>query len=181
MEIKNKIYLLSGLFVAVFVLICIVGSMFIMPKLSEASQSLREERTNLARLEHGLANIEEFRAEKLSLDNYSSEIGQIFIDKDAPVGFLSFLEKEAQDAGLNVNIVPLSLKKEESSAFGVVFQVSSYGSPTSILSFLRRVETSSYLFEITEVNIVKLSDKQIADFQEGDIMLGFVLKTMNRK
>ena len=182
MQSRNKIYLSIAIFLLVFVFVCVLGYIFIFNDLQKAASELQKSKTALAELDHSLSGLEDFRQKKSNFDNYSAEVNQIFVDPQAPIAFLGFLEKESKDLGVSFDISPFSLTKEELTVFGSAFYITVSGGATNVLKFFNRLETSEYLFEISKVNISRFSGKELLqNVKEGDIILSCVLKTFNKK
>ena len=141
---------------------------------------------NLIFLETKIKNLEEFRKKYQSLKKDLEKIDKIFINADLPIDFISFLEKDSQDCGLIVKISPLSLIETQKDPWpSIGFQITAAGSSPNFLKFLEKLESSQYLIEIQNLNIVRLSElelktKEFEKLSPGDVKTLFSLKVFTK-
>jgi len=91
----------------------------------------------------------DYRAYRASIDN----IEAIFVDKEAPVDFIKFLEKISRDTDLEIKISASNLSKSKTDPWpAIAFQLSGTGQAGAVLRFLEKLETGPYLTEILSLN-----------------------------
>ena len=87
-------------------------------------------------------------------------INDLFIDPKIPIDLINFLEKEAGEAGLSIEILPVTPKvKGEDPWPNLVFQVVTKGSFPNFLKFLDRIEDGPYLLDVLNLKLVGVKEK----------------------
>jgi Tfp pilus assembly protein PilO len=157
MKTKEKINLLI---VLVILLVILTAAFVVYPLLGgirKNSQELVSQKKNLAILESKVANLEKFKIIYKELEEILGKINDLFVDPGVPVEFISFLEERAKESHLETKITPTVLKGTEEDPWPFLsFQINSTGSFPDVLSFLKKIENSSYLIEIKNLNISKV-------------------------
>lgn len=101
------------------------------------------------------------------------KIGASFVDLEVPVKFIEFLERTAKDFGLIIKVSPFNAPfKEDDIWLSVGFQISLKGDFSDYLRFLEKLEQSSWLVEILQLNIRKTKE---------DISFNLTLKVFSNK
>lgn len=159
MNFNKKICFIFFLWVALFCFLLKLGIFFFIGELKGLSQSIILQRKVQNLLE---SRIEDFKGFQKNYSFYYpvfEKIENSFVDKEAPIEFIEFLEKEAKDANLSIKISPLAVdsgKKETWISMG--FQVLLQGNFLNSLRFLERLEQCPWLVEILQVKIEKISE-----------------------
>jgi Tfp pilus assembly protein PilO len=157
MKTKEKI----NFFIVFVVLLVVLTAVFVVYPLlggiRKNSQELVSQKKNLAILESEVVNLEKFKIIYEELEEILGKINDLFVDPGVPVEFISFLEERAKESQLETKISPTVLKETEEDPWPfLAFQINSTGSFPSTLSFLKKIENSSYLIEIKNLNISKV-------------------------
>jgi Tfp pilus assembly protein PilO len=157
MRTKEKINFLIALVILLVVLTVAFVVFPLLNGIKNNSQKLVSQKNNLAVLESKVANLEKFKIIYEELKEILGKINNLFVDPGVPVEFISFLEERAKESQLETKISPTVLKetKEDPWSF-LAFQVNSTGDFPNILSFLKKIENSSYLIEVRNLNISKV-------------------------
>jgi len=151
------------------------------------SQSIISQKAALLSLETKMANIEEFKNYLKEITPDLEKIDKLFIDPDLPVDFIGFLEKTAQNSQVFLKISPAIPQKIEKDPWpSIFFQLNIFGSPAQFLKFLEKLESGSYLVEIQNLNIVKLTEaelksKELERFSSGDLKSTISLKVFTER
>ena len=96
-------------------------------------------------------------AKQIPLKDDLEKINNVFVDEEAPVEFLQFLEQTADENQISIN-VSLLPQREGGLVFSFLdFKVSLKGNYLDCLGFLSKLETAPYLVEIATLNIRKLA------------------------
>lgn len=159
MDIKKKIYFslaLSAVLNLSIILFLIYPNFLKIKKVSENFLSQKQE---LFLLEERETNVNKFKnfynREKVNLN----EIEAVFINPEAPVDFIGFLEKISQDSQISIKISPISAAAGTDDTWNSIgFQLDLDGSFPDFLKFLEKLESSAYLVEIKNLNIRGLTE-----------------------
>jgi len=140
--------------------------------IKQDSVNLISQRGALGDFENKSRNLKNFQA---SYDDYQTnlaKIDQLFVDQEEPIGFIEFLEGEAGNNHLTIDITPLTVKEIETDPWpSISFRLSLEGSFPNFLAFLGRVESSPYLITISSFNL-----KKPADSPNDNIAISFQIK-----
>lgn len=138
----------------------ILIAFFICPLFKEikrGSAELVSQKENLVSLEVKIKNIKEFEALYPDLKPNLEKIDALFVDREVPVEFISFLEKLSADCGLDFSLSLGSQKKAaEDPRLSLNFQINLDGTFLNLSKFLEKLESSPYLIEIQEIAVNKL-------------------------
>jgi len=176
MNPRKKIYF----WLSFFILISLFFIAFLIPKFLK---EIRANSQELISLKNELASFQKETEsfEKLAkvYQNYQpnfSKIDQIFIDPKDPIEFLDFLEKNASYFQLKYEISPLVGKESETPS--LFFQISVSGSFTNFLKFLEKLENAPYLIDVLNLNVKKITSKEIPT---ANIESTFLIKVYTKK
>jgi len=179
---KKKLYLIVFLFVLVFGILLRVGVFPLINKIENNSNLLKFQRKALSVFEN---QVESFKAFQKDLPSYKAtleNLENLFITEDAPIEFLEFLEREAENFNLTIKISPAKVTQRKDDLWKAVgFSVSGGGKFQDCLKFLERVEKGPFLVEISQLNIEKILErssvlKEFEALQPGDIYFTLVIK-----
>jgi hypothetical protein len=159
-------YFIFFLWIALFCFLLRFGIFFFVGEFRELSRGIVLQKKVQNLIESRIKDYENF------IDNYSfyepvfEKIENSFVDKKAPIEFIEFLEKEANDANLSIKIFSLvvdnSEKKENWTPIG--FQILLEGNFSNGLRFLERIERCPWLVEISQLNVEKNSENNNVKF-----------------
>lgn len=109
----------------------------------------------LAELEKKIQNLNDFQASYKEYQANFKKIEELFINSSEPVNFIEFLEGEARNADLDIKILPFAPEKEGKPWPSMNFRLSTRGAFPGFLKFIERLESSSYLVDILNLNAVR--------------------------
>jgi hypothetical protein len=178
MEIKKQIYLIISIF---FLLALFLAIFFVYPLSNEIIQKSNEliSHKNSGLILESQSN--EATNFKQKYDIYKTNLDQIdalFADSQNPVSFIEFLEEKSSGLGIKLQISTPSFSREGALAFEN-FRLSSSGSFSNTLKFVRELEAGPYLVEIQNLNISK-SKKIDKSADSGSIGADFLIKVFSR-
>ncbi len=166
MTSKNKIYLyliLFSLFGGVLIVFLII------PTYRDIQKSLEEivvQKQETAFLESKARDVEEFKKDYFKIKKSLEKIEVLFAKSEAPVGFISFLEKSSQDSFSPIEIsYSVARKKGADSWPSMTFLINSQAPSFSFFQFLEKIESGPYLVEISNLNISKLREESFSEDQ----------------
>jgi hypothetical protein len=129
--------------------------------------------------------IQEFESFKDETGFYKSDfkkIEQLFVNKETPIDFIQFLEKQSQELGILIKISPITIMPKENDLWeNLGFRINLTGSFPKCLAFLEKVQLSKWLSDIEKLEISRISERDISihkleDFFEGDVFFSINLK-----
>jgi Tfp pilus assembly protein PilO len=154
MKSRDKIVLLiSIIFLSVVVLIVFL----IVPLFSEIEKYSGEiiiEKRKFIDLDAKVSNLENFKAIKSQIKPNVDKADSLFINKDLPLDFISFLEKTSRDCQLSISMSSSPLNSLQSGTWPfLIFQIRNSGSFPNFLKFLEKIENSNYLIKIQTLSV----------------------------
>lgn len=173
------IALVSGIVIAVlaFFLIFFLGQ-----RIKEKSEEVIEARRELILSRGETGSVAGIKSSFSEIKPDLERIENLFVDSEAPVEFIEFLEKTAARSEVSFEINPAGLKEEKEAIWeGIGFQIKAVGSSDGSLRFLDKLESSPYLTEIQNISISKLKEESLKSekyegFSSGDLILDIKLK-----
>ncbi len=165
-------------FLAVFILIFVFMVYPLSKNIKNSSQELVSQKKELADLELKIVNLEKFKILYKNFEEILKKIDNLFVSQELPVDFIAFLENTSDEFSLKTEISPSAAKKiggDPWSSF--VFQLSSGGSFNNLVKFIKKLENSSYLIEVQNVNISRVAAEKNAP---SDIRAVFSIKVFVR-
>jgi len=129
--------------------------------------------------------IQEFESFKNNTGLYKANLGEIeklFVDRETPIDFIEFLEKESGELGILIEISPITVMQKENDLWANLgFRIDLTGSFPKCLAFLEKVQLSKWLSDIERLDINRISERDISmlkfeDFFEGDVLFSINLK-----
>jgi len=156
----------TSLSLAVFSILTIFLAVFLIYPLFERiknnSETISLQKADLASLETKTANLKKFQNLLEEIEPNLTKMDKLFINSEAPVDFISFLETIAQDCEISLKISrSLSEKSKKDIWPSLIFQISSTGSFPKFFKFFEKLENSPYLIKIQNLNIRRLTEKEL--------------------
>ena len=143
----------------------------------QESANLIATRGVLIDFENKSKNLKSFQTTYGDCQENLAKMDQLFVDKEEPIAFIEFLEKEAKNFHLAIDITPLNIKEAEGDPWpSISFRLVLNGSFPNFLRFLEKVESSPYLISLTNFDLKKPTDKT-----NGDVSVTFQMKTYTQK
>ena len=185
MNIKNKINLslIFFLFLSIFFVAFLVYPL--LKDIKNNSKEIISQKKEVLSLENKIKDIEEFRKNYAKIRPNLEKIETLFTNSEAPIDFISFLEKTSQDCRVSIQIVPAAITRSEEPWPSLSFSITSAGSFPNFLRFLEKLESGPYLTEIQNLSIKRLQDtelksKEFENLSLGDIQASFLIKVFTK-
>ncbi len=186
MTLKTKIYLSISVFLilTLFLIFFLFFPLWRDIKLKSEEFLLTKEKLIL--LESQLRQIDELRRVEEKIKPVSEKIEALFIDKETPVEFVSFLENLSQNCEVSLKISPAPSKEIQNETWPFLdFQIGLAGSFPNISRFLEKLEFGPYLIKIENLNITRLnqnelSSKEFEKLKPGDVKVNFLLRVYGK-
>ena len=150
------------------------------------SKEIISQKKEVRILENKIKDIEEFRKNYAKIRPNLEKIETLFTNSEAPIDFISFLEKTSQDCRVSIQIVPAAITRVSEEPWpSLSFSITLTGSFPNFLRFLEKLQTSPYLTEIRNLSIKRLQDaelksKEFENLSPGDIQANFLIKVFAR-
>lgn len=179
----KKIYISLAIFFIVALLFIVLLIYPFFREIKKASGELLLQKINL------FYHLEEIKNLKSSKDFYGinqknlEKINEQFIDPEVPVGFIRFLEKNAADSWLSMEIIPTGAPKKDSDLLwpSLFFRISANGSSLNFLKFLEKLENGPYLTEIINLNLKKITEEKTnKEVSPSRVNAVFLIKVFTR-
>lgn len=182
MNSKQKIYLSITTFGVIAVLLLSFGIYPLLKDIQKQSEDFISQKEKMASIQREMKNFKEIESSYKANQDNLNKIDELFVDPDVLMDFISFLEKNAQVSQLKIEISPLAQKEEIEPWPSLSFNISALGSFPDFLKFLEKLENSSYLIEIFNLNIKRLVEGEIKPetFSSGDINATFSIKVYTK-
>jgi len=186
MNIKNKINLslIFFLILAIFLIAFLIYPL--LEDIKNNSKEIISQKKEIKVLENKIRDTEEFRKNYAEIKPNLEKIETLFTNSEAPIDFISFLEKTSQACHLTIKIVPSAItKKTEEPWPSLSFSITLTGSFPNFLRFLERLETGPYLTEIQNLSIKRLLEtelklKEFENLSLGDIQASFLIRAFTK-
>jgi len=183
MNPRKKIYLSLITFGIIFILLIFFIIYPLFSKIKGLSGDFTKERGKLILFEKEIENLKEMESLYKKYQPNLEKIDKLFINPEFPIEFIAFLEKNAKESQLVIEISPASKKEIKTDPWpSLFFQISLFGSFPNFLRFFERLENSSYLVEISNLNLKKLTEEEIQSktLARGDINASFLIKAYTK-
>ena len=183
MDLRKKIYISSTIFGIICILLIVFAIYPVFREIKRSSEEFLSEKKNLILLSEEIKDLQEskklYEVHQLSLE----KINELFIDPEIPIEFIRFLEKNATDSQLLIEISPLPTtvpKKGGELWSNLFFQISTKGSFPNFLRFLEKLENGPYLIEVINLNLKRSVEKKTEEVSASGINAVFSIKVFSK-
>lgn len=178
MDPKKKIYLTLIIFSGLIILTITFLIHPLFQKIKKISENLILEKRKLLSFR---AETEDLREIKISYQKWQEnleKIDKLFIDSEIPIDFINFLEKNATDSNLLIEIGPVVKSEAKIDPWpSLFFNITASGYFPNFFKFLGKLENSPFLVEISDLNIKRINEKiSPEDSSPGNIKATFSIK-----
>ena len=161
----KKVYLTIGTtcFLSVFLIVFVICPLF--KGIVESSQDFLDQREKMALLKEKENSLS--KSKRFFQDFYLelTELESFLFNPDIPIEFINFLENVSDSSQVSLEIGLMTKEGAGDLWPGLSFRVSTTGSFVNTLRFLDKLENSFYLIEVSNLNIRKLTDREIESGQ----------------
>jgi hypothetical protein len=160
MALLKKNYFFFTSFLALIVLLAAFLNFLILTEIQKKSQAFFSGKERIVSLLQGEENRKEIENLYKNYQPDFDKIDKVFVETEAPIEFINFLEKTASSSSLSFKIVSLTKKMDKNTPWpSITFQLSAQGSFPNFLKFLEKLENSPYLIETTDLNVTAPTQK----------------------
>jgi len=180
MNPQNKIKLF---FVIVFLVGVLLFGFLVFPIYNNIKEGVLEliiEKQKLMSLKERISNVEDFKNNYDEIKEQLEKAEGLFINSQAPVELISFLQQMSQQYQLLIEIIPSETFALAQEPWPYInFEINTQSSFPNLLRFLEKVESSPYLIEVKSFHIKRLDERELASlegFSLGDVEGNLLLK-----
>lgn len=171
MKNKNKKYIILLIFIITIFLLVAFLVFPVMEDIKNGSEEILSNKARAIFMDKEINEIDSFKKNYKDYEPNFRNINNLFIDQKNPINFIDFLEKEASESGVKINIDIFLPEKSENA----VFKIYSQGNFLNTLKFLEKVERSPYLVKIKSITMRKLiGEKNLPNLIGVDFLLEVV-------
>ncbi|MFH1582206.1 MAG: hypothetical protein ABIA08_00365 [bacterium] len=157
---KNNISIF--IFLMLFVLIFFFVISPLLKNIKSMARELSSQENRLITLQLKMDGLEQFKSIYKDLEDNLEKIDDLLVDSEVPVGFINFLENEAQQSNLDFEISSANNQTNKIDSWPyIIFQATANGNFSNLLKFLEKIENSPYLIEIININIREIGNGAI--------------------
>lgn len=153
-SLNKKIYFPILISVIIFLLLFFVVICPLAKKIISDSEGFMAEKNRFIELQERQEN---FRNLSRQYDNYEADFAKIdsfFVNSEKPIEFIEFLERNAQDSGLIMNISSIVPQKQSQDLWDFnIYNLILEGSFDDFCRFLEKIENAPYLIEVSNLDI----------------------------
>ena len=173
--IKRKIYIALLCFAVVFGILIKFGILPSIEAIKRNSRALNLQKRALSLSQNQFKDLGDFKNDFSQYQAILEKVDRSFVDKEAPINFIEFLEREARNLNLPIEISPLNITQKKTDPWvPVAFSISFAGAFPDCLKFLERLEQSPWLIEISQLDI-----KRISEEKTGDVSFSLTIKAFS--
>ncbi len=187
MSSRKKLILISLIFGGAITILLFVVLIPLRGRAEENSKEYALVKKDLEMIKSRHKELEKARQDYREVEKGLDSIKEAFVDEEAPLPLLEFLENSASEFGLSISISPYNLKEPEEESFweSIGLQVSLIGTFPEFFAFLDKIENSSYLIEVQSLGVSKVSEEDLkrrgsqnlsAGEARGDIIIKVLTK-----
>lgn len=171
---KKKIYIIGGLFglVGIFLVVFLTYPLF--QEIKANSQELRYVEQEVYSLQNKMDSLREFEIEYGKYQSNLNKIDNLFINKEAPLGFIKSLENISKNISFEIFSITHSSEEEGLFSDKLFFNISLEGYYENVLRFLRKLENTPYLISIQNFNLREPIEEEIEhppNYVEGSLLI----------
>lgn len=176
---KNKIYIISFIFIAICVALILFLVLPFYKDIKNESYNLVSKRNNIFSLQEQINGLIKFNQNKNTLESDFVKANYMLVDSKNPVNFIEFLEKTAKNSGLtlNISLAPNIEQNAKNTAWKTLsFQLSCNGGFSGVLGFVNSLENAPYLISIQSLKIGKEKSINKNSLSDTKIQADFLIK-----
>jgi len=182
MNLQKKIKIGLAVFLGIGFLLLTFVIYPLFEEIKKSSEELLLARQELAFIEEKTKQAPLLKEKFLAFKSDLEKIQKLFVDPEAPINFLQFLEKTAKNCNVVIDISLLPTREKEVVFFPFLsFRLSLIGSFPNCMKFLEKLEMAPYLIEIKDLTTRRLTEDQLKsekykEFSLGDVEFYLLIK-----
>ncbi len=179
---KQKIIINLIIFGIIILVLIIVVGFPLLKGIKKNSEEIIKVMKEIVLSKTQVEKFEEYRETYKKLTPDLEKIDNLFVNPEVPIDLIKFWEKTAADSNLLIDISPALSKSAETDPWNFIgFRVILTGSFPNLSKFLEKTEAGSYLIEIQNLVIKRLTEKDITSkeyeqFSLDDVNTALLIK-----
>lgn len=168
MDIKKKIYALSGAIGIVFLIVVFWVVPFLIGQISQASSDLLSLGNDLDKIQEEQKNFGYLENEYQAIKPEVEKVSDVFVERGKAIDFIIALEKIAEQSGNRAEIQVMDSSQESTES--IDFQVSLWGGFSNLVKFTAYLDNLDYLNQVEAVQIERINqDDSEKGIKTGEI------------
>lgn len=183
----RKIHLTVIGFAVIFILLILAGIFPAWRSVDKKFNSLSQQRGTFNVLQKQVDAVGDFRLHSVIIKPTLEKLSKSFINFEAPIEWIEFLEQEAQGSKLAMEIYPLpSAQDEKTSWIDAEFRLILGGRFPDCLRFFKKVENGPWLVEFLQLNVARVSggkklSEKFVNLKEGEVLATLDIRAFAKK
>ena len=175
----KKIKLSLLIFLVIFVTFLIFAVIPFLKDVQETSQNLAFQEGVLNLFGRQIVNLNNFQSNYEFQRLILEKVEKSFVDFEAPIDFIEFLEETAKKENIIMRIRPLPALTNKGDLWSTVgFQIMVGGSFSNCLRFLEKLEYGPWLVDINQLYIERIQEntqrsEEFSQLKIGDVTISF--------
>jgi hypothetical protein len=166
MDIKKKIYILSGIISIIFLAVVFWFVPFLIGQIRQASSDFIRLQSDLITIQKTQNDVEHQKKEYQAIKPEIERNTNVFLEKSKAISFIIALEEIARQSGNQTEIQVMDQSSKES----IVFQVSLWGGFVNLIKFMSYLDNLTYLNQVEVVKIQRINqDNAEKGIKAGEI------------
>lgn len=161
--LDKKKYISLILFVGISLILILFIILPLIKEIKESSQQILLEEEARLTFSEEIKNFQNFKTvyQKIKPDLEKAE--DLFIIPEPPIEFINFLEETASNCNVLIKISSVASGKAEGDPWpSLDFRLQAFASFSDFSRFIEKLENSSYLIEIYDLNIKSSTERDVA-------------------
>src|SRR4030042_4634220 len=151
---KNKIYVTSGFFslLAILLVVFVISPLF--RGIAEDAEDFIMVKEKIVSMNVEAENIESLKTQYQGYEPNLEKINLLFINAEVPIDFIRFLEKLAADSNISAEISSAPGSQNTGKQWqSLKFRISAQGTFLDFSRFLEKLENAPYFIEVQNLNV----------------------------
>lgn len=179
---RKKIYLYITGFIILYLILGGVAVFPLMEGIQKSSKEFYSQKKNLATFAAQSQGMAGFKKSYQKLEPDLKKANQLFIDSEAPIDFLDFLEKTASSSEVSFEVSSAKYNSPPQKRAFFRFRTAISGSFGKLLEFIEKLENSPYLIQVHHLGVDRVSPKEASSrLKAGDIQADFSIRVYAQK
>lgn len=162
MSSEQKIIIISSVFILSVLLLVFFAIYPLFREIEKNSEKFFENKKKEILIEEKIKDLNSFKGICQKIEEDLKKVDQLFVDQKVPIGFIEFLEKTAENSNVLIDISPSPGTTRKGDLWpSLDFKITVSGSFPNCAKFLEKVETAPYLIEVQNLNLRRLTEKEL--------------------
>lgn len=181
MNPNKKIYISAAIFGALSILLIVFLIYPLFKEIKKNSEKFFLEKQKLTLISQERESLAKLKEDYKTYQSDLEKIENLLIDSEVPIEFTGFLEETAKISEVESQISSMTKNPQENDPWpSLSFQILVNGSFPNFLEFLEKLENCPHLIEILNLNIRRLTERELEKFPLGDAAVSLLMKVYTK-